>query len=149
MHYVHLGIMTGLMFFAMYAFMYAMVDRFENVFPNINQAYMAGLMTAPMLIIELLVMGMMYPNKTLNAAIIGGSVVLLGLCWFAIRGQTAVGNVQFIKSMIPHHSGAILMCGKADLTDAKLKALCGRIIKSQREEIDEMKAILAEVQSKS
>ena len=149
MHYMHLGIMTVLMFVAMYAFMYAMVDRFENVFPNINQAYMAGLMTAPMLIIELLVMGMMYPNKILNYAIIGASAVALTLCWFAIRSQIAVGNLQFIKSMIPHHSGAILMCGKADLTDTKLKALCGRIIKGQQEEIDEMKSILANLQNKS
>lgn len=145
MHYIHLGIMTVFMFIAMYALMYAMVDRFADVYPNINQAYMAGLMTAPMLIIELIVMGMMYPNKLLNYTIIAASAVLLALSWFAIRGQTAVGNVQFVKSMIPHHSGALLMCGNANLTDAKLKALCVRIIKGQQEEIDEMKLILAEL----
>jgi uncharacterized protein (DUF305 family) len=149
MHYMLLALMAALSFAAMYALMYAMVDRFADVYPSINQTYMAGLMTAPMVIIELIVMSMMYPSKAVNAAIIGVSIVVGALCWFAIRNQAAVGNVQFIKSMIPHHSGAILMCGKADLTDAKLKALCSRIIKGQQDEIDEMKAILGSLQSKS
>jgi uncharacterized protein (DUF305 family) len=44
--------------------------------------------------------------------------------------------------MIPHHAGAILMCEQASLYDAEIKDLCGRIINSQQEEIDQMKAIL-------
>jgi hypothetical protein len=40
-----------------------MVDRFANVYPNLNQFYMAGLMAAPMVLIELALMGHMYPNK--------------------------------------------------------------------------------------
>ena len=39
--------MTVLSFIAMYALMYAMVDSFESVYANLNQVYMAGLMTAP------------------------------------------------------------------------------------------------------
>ncbi|MGD6497686.1 DUF305 domain-containing protein, partial [Xanthomonas citri pv. citri] len=56
-HYGRLLAMVVLSFLAMYALMYAMVDRWANVFGNINQFYMAGLMAAPMLIIELLLMG--------------------------------------------------------------------------------------------
>jgi uncharacterized protein (DUF305 family) len=44
--------------------------------------------------------------------------------------------------MIPHHSGAILMCEEASIRDPEVVALCGRIIKSQSTEIDEMEAIL-------
>ena len=40
----------------MYALMYAMVNTFANVYATVNQAYMAGLMTAPMVVIELVVM---------------------------------------------------------------------------------------------
>jgi uncharacterized protein (DUF305 family) len=44
--------------------------------------------------------------------------------------------------MIPHHSGAVLMCSKAEIRDAEIKQLCGNIIRSQTQEIDQMKAIL-------
>jgi hypothetical protein len=59
-HYVHLLIMTVLSFVSMYVLMYAMVDRLANIYPNFNQLYMAGLMTAPMVLIEMAVMGAMY-----------------------------------------------------------------------------------------
>jgi hypothetical protein len=52
-HYGRLAIMIVLSWIAMYAFMYAMVNAFSNVFHNINQVYMAGLMAAAMVIIEL------------------------------------------------------------------------------------------------
>ena len=59
-HYQKLLIMAVLSFISMYILMYAMVDRVANVFPNINQFYMAGLMAMPMLIIEVLSMSAMY-----------------------------------------------------------------------------------------
>ena len=60
----------------------------------------------------------------------------------AIRTQAGVGDEQFLKSMIPHHAGAILMCGKADVTSPDIRKLCRHIIQSQQQEIDEMKAML-------
>src|SRR5688500_18019027 len=76
-HYNQLLIMAGLSFISMFILMYAMVDVFSNVFVNINQFYMAGLMTAPMILIEMAVMGAMYMDKKLNAIIIAVSSVLL------------------------------------------------------------------------
>lgn len=142
-HYVHLAIMTGLSFIAMFVLMYAMVDRFANVYPNLNQAYMAGLMAAPMVLIEIAVMRGMYKDRRINIIFIAAALVLLFLFFAGIRLQTAVGNEQFIKSMIPHHSGAILMCERAPITDDELKKLCGEIIQGQQKEIDQMKAILS------
>jgi len=144
-HYGHLLIMTGLSFIAMFILMYAMVDRISNVYPNINQFYMAGLMAAPMVVIELAVMHAMYPDKRMNMMIGGGALVLLVLFFLGIRAQTSVGDVQFIKSMIPHHSGAILMCDRASITDAELKKLCAGIVKGQQQEIDQLKGVLARI----
>lgn len=141
--YGHLLLMTVLSYFAMFALMYAMVDRFSNIYPNLNQAYMAGLMAAPMVIIELVVMRAMYPNMKFNVTIIGVALLALVLSFIGIRMQTAVGDIQFVKSMIPHHSGAILMCDQATIADAELKKLCDGIAKGQQQEIDQMKAILA------
>jgi uncharacterized protein (DUF305 family) len=142
MHYRHLGVMLLLSFVAMYVLMYAMVDRFANVYNNINQAYMAGLMTAPMLVIELLVMRAMYPDKKLNALLLGAGVALGVVCWVLIRQQAAVGDQQFLRSMIPHHAGAVLMCENNHLRDPELQALCGRILASQQAEIELMKGKL-------
>jgi hypothetical protein len=142
-HYGHLAIMTALSFIAMFILMYAMVDRIANVYPNLNQFYMAGLMAAPMVIIELFVMRTMYPDMRMNVIFGGVAFAALLIFFFGIRAQTAVGDVQFVKSMIPHHSGAILMCDRATITDAELKKLCGEIVKGQQEEIDQMKTILA------
>jgi uncharacterized protein (DUF305 family) len=147
MHYMHLAIMTALSFIAMYIFMYAMVDRLGYVYANINQAYMAALMAAPMTLIEVIVMRMMYPNRTLNYAIMGAAVLVGVLAFAAIRYQTGVGDRQFVRSMIPHHSGAILMCREAPIQDAELKKLCGEIIEGQQREIDQMQAILARLNS--
>jgi hypothetical protein len=75
-HYRHLAIMTAMSFIAMYALMYAMVDRFANVFNNLNQAFMAGLMAAPMVLIELGVMRAMYQNRRLNTMFAAAAVIV-------------------------------------------------------------------------
>ncbi len=143
--YVRLLIMAVLSFMSMYALMYAMVDRFANVVPNFNQFYMAGLMASPMIIIELLLMGAMYPNKKWNALIVIASVIALILFWVCIRKQVAISDKQFLKSMIPHHAGAILMCEEASIKDPEIKELCKEITSGQRREIDQMKAKLNEL----
>src|SRR5947208_10135663 len=103
MHYRRLLLMAVLSYIAMFVLMYAMVDSFANVYVNVNQFYMAGLIAAPMVIIEIALMRAMYPNKTANAGISAASVILLILCWVLTRKQAAVGDKQFLRSMIPHH----------------------------------------------
>jgi hypothetical protein len=142
--YGRFGVMLLLSFLAMYFLMYSMVDGFSSVYSNINQVYMAGLMAAPMATFELLVMRSMYPDKRLNGILLLLSVLSTVFFFFGIRIQYAVGDHQFLRSMIPHHSGAILMCDEAKLTNQKIKDLCRNIVASQKKEIDEMKALLAE-----
>jgi uncharacterized protein (DUF305 family) len=145
-HYGRFAVMMAVSFAAMYALMYAMVDVFENVLPNNNQLYMAGLMTAAMAIIELALMGGMYPNKKWNVGILAISALALAAFWFAIRQQAAVSDRQFLKSMIPHHAGAILMCDTAPIRDAEIQRLCAGIVSSQQAEIAQMKAKLQQLE---
>ena len=143
--YMKFALMILLSFIAMYILMYAMVDNFSNVFPNVNQFYMAGLMTMPMVILELIIMGGMYMKKKLNIAIIIiGCVLGLGF-YMGIREQVSVGDRQFLRSMIPHHAAAILMVEKASLTDPEIKKLAQGIISAQEKEIAQMKAKLNEM----
>lgn len=144
-HYGLLLLMTILSFISMYIFMYSMVDQFSNVYANLNQVYMAGVMTAPMVIIELILMRAMYHNKKWNAIIIAISLFALIGFWSLIRQQTAIADKQFLRSMIPHHAGAILMCEKAPVQDPEIKELCQSIISSQQSEIAQMKTLLAKL----
>jgi len=140
-------LMTLLHFLAMYVLMYAMVYKFVDVYPNLNQLYMAGIMTVPMIILEILFMGVMYKNST-KKILICISFSIFILFFIFIRKQTAIDNKQFLKSMIPHHSGAILMCNKASFDDIEIKQLCQKIIPSQQSEIDKMKQILERLDKK-
>jgi len=140
--YNTLIIMAVLSFLSMYALMYAMVDQLANVIPNINQFYMAGLMTMPMIVFEVVLMRSMYTNKKLNTLIITIGMIALITFFLFIRQQSFVSDRQFLKSMIPHHASAILMCENADLQDLEIRELCVSIVSSQQQEIDQMKAKL-------
>ncbi len=141
-HYGRLVLMVAASFVAMYLLMYAMVDRFDNVFNNVNQVYMAGLMASAMVPIELALMSTMYPDRKKNAIALALSVVTLAACGLLIRSQIAVGDQQFLRSMIPHHGAAVLMCNEARVQDARIVDLCRRILANQQAEIGEMKSYL-------
>lgn len=143
--YKKLAIMIVLSFIAMYILMYAMVDTLANVVPNVNQFYMAGLMTMPMLIIELLVMGSMYMKKKLNIVLLCTGFAGIVIFFLCIHQQAGVKDKQFLKSMIPHHAAAVLMVEKASLTDPEIKELANKIITSQQAEIQQMKNKLKEL----
>lgn len=141
-HYLLIPIMAILSFVSMYILMYSMVNTFDNLYNNLNQVYMAALMTAPMVIFEIILMRSMFKNKKWNFTIIVVCIALSIASFALIREQIAINDEQFIASMIPHHSSAILMCEKAGIQDPELKALCEKIISSQQAEIDQMKEIL-------
>ncbi len=147
MHYKHLLIMTVLSFVSMYVFMYSMVNSFANIYSSLNQVYMAAVMTAPMVIIEIFVMRGMYQNKKKNVSILILSAVALIVFFTFIRQQTAITDKQFLRSMIPHHAGAILMCEETPAQSQTIKDLCKNIISSQQAEIEQMKTLLDDLKN--
>jgi hypothetical protein len=142
--YVMLLVSLALSFAVMFLLMYAMADRWEHVYFNLSNVYMTGLMAGSMLPIMLLTMPGMFKNKKLNAALWAGGVVVLAGCWFLLRSEAGVGDRQFMRAMIPHHSAAIQMARESSITDPRVKKLTEEIISSQEREIAEMKALLAE-----
>lgn len=142
MKYINLLFMVVLSFISMYILMYMMVDSYANVYSNLNQLYMVGVMAIPMVIIELFLMRSMYTNKKLNVLIIAISAIIFISLIIFIRKQTAISDKEFLKSMIPHHAGALLMCKNASLKDPEIKEFCKNITLGQQSEIDFMKAKL-------
>ncbi|KKB13188.1 hypothetical protein VE25_03680 [Devosia geojensis] len=127
----------------MYFVMFAMIDGPGDFRHNLNMGYMALMMAAPMGVLMLALMGEMYTNARLNIGLYIAFVAVFAAAFAATRLQTLIGDEQLLRAMIPHHSGAILMCREAQLTDPEIVALCEEIIEAQREEIAQMNAILA------
>jgi len=144
-HYLMLALNLGLSLVVMYVAMFAMIFSWGEFIQNINFLYMALVMWAPMAIIMLLTMRSMYTNARLNLVLHLTFVAVFVLALLGIRDQSLVGDRQFVASMIPHHSGALLMCKEAALRDPELRDLCygpDGIMASQTKEIEQMKAIL-------
>ena len=140
--YMMLAVNLGLSLLVMYVAMFAMIWSWGEFIQNVNFFYMALVMWAPMGAIMLATMGGMYRNRKLNAALYVAFAAILVLSLVGIRQQSLVGDDQFLRSMIPHHSGAILMCEEAKLTDPEIRQLCGEIIQAQKDEISQMKRIM-------
>ena len=141
--YRRLAVSLTLSYVVMFAVMFARVDRFDNVLLGLNQAYMAALMVAPMLLIMLATMRSMFGHATLNRVLALAGIAATVVFWLLIRYQAGVDDRQMMRSMIPHHAGAILVCGRASLSDPPVQQLCRGIIESQEREIREMKELLA------
>ena len=135
---LNLIISAVIMYFVMFTMIYGLSDFYNNL----NMAYMAIMMAAPMGMLMLVMMGSMYNDRRLNLVLLGGFALLFALAFWGMRAQVLVGDRQFLRAMIPHHSGAVLMCERASLKDPEIKQLCSQIIVSQKEEIAKMKAIL-------
>jgi len=144
MKYKNLILMYLGSFIAMFITMYAMVAEWSHVYININKIYIALLMVAAMGIVNVLVMSKMYGSKSLRWTLFGASVIATVFITGIIRTQGFVGNQSFLRSMIPHHSSAILMCEQATITDTDIQELCEQIVHTQKEEIQIMKTMLSE-----
>lgn len=129
-------------FIVMYGVMFLNVDEASHIYLSTTRTYMALLMVLPMAVLMIVMMGSMYPNKALNGAIILVSIVLFGIILAGLRTQTPIGDKQYMKAMIPHHSSAIMTSRNANITDPEVKKLSEQIIRSQEEEIATMKKIL-------
>lgn len=140
--YLALAVELVIDFVIMYLVMYTMIATLDHFRFNLNNVYMTLMMVAPMAVVMLVAMRSMFPSRRANGLIIGAAVLVFVASFAAMRTQAAVGDREFLRSMIPHHSGAILMCREAAITNPEIVALCEQIIESQQREIAQMTAIL-------
>jgi uncharacterized protein (DUF305 family) len=140
--YAHLAVELAIDFVIMYLVMYTMIATLDDFRLNLNNVYMTLMMVAPMAVVMLAAMRSMFPSRRVNLFVVAVAVLAFTASFAAMRTQAAVGDREFLRSMIPHHSGAILMCREAAITDPEIVALCRQIVESQQKEIAQMNAIL-------
>ncbi len=141
-HYARLALELAIDFVLMYLVMYTMIATARHFRFNVNNLYMTLMMIAPMAIVMLVSMRSMFPSRRANATIIAAALAVFAGSFVAMRSQAGVNDKEFLRAMIPHHSGAILMCEEARITDPEIKALCGEIVRSQTREIAQMETLL-------
>lgn len=146
MHYQTFFVTLLISFVIMYAVMFLNMDSTGHYHTSLTRIYMALLMVAPMAVVMLLMMGKMYPSKSLNRGIIAGSIILFSMVLAALRTQTPIGDLQYMKAMIPHHSSAVMVSRHANLQDAEVRKLADSIIASQEREIAQMEAMIKRLQ---
>ena len=138
MSYGKFWMMMVISFLVMYIVMFLNMDKIDHYHTSLTRIYMALLMVTPMAVVMMLMMGRMYPNKKANTVIIMSSALLFVLVLAGLRTQTPIGDVQYMKAMIPHHSSAIMVSKQATIKDPEVKKLSEQIIASQEKEIAEM-----------
>jgi hypothetical protein len=134
---------TAVMFGLMYVNVYAL----GHIEFSQTRFWMAFVMGAAMALIMLGWMWSMYKSRTVNLAIIGGSVVVFAVALWLVRSQATVDDVSYMKAMIPHHSIAILASERAHIKDPEVRKLADGIIDAQVREITEMKRLIARLEA--
>ena len=137
--------MIGVSTFVMFFLMYQLVYSFNHALFSVNRLVASLVMGCVMTIIMLGFMWPMYKGTgikiaVLITAIVGGIVLL-----FVNRSQAVIGDVNFMSSMIPHHSIAINNSTRASISDPRVRKLADQIIESQVREIEVMKLLLEDI----
>ena len=146
--YARFAAMIAVSTVTMFGLMYLNTYQLDHVQFSETRSYMALVMGATMAVIMLAFMRHMYPRRRVNIAIFLGSAAVFALALWLVRSQTTVEDVSYMKAMIPHHSIAILTSERARISDPRVRKLADQIIESQRKEILEMKALIAELEQK-
>lgn len=135
---------TVIMFFLMYQLVYAA----EHATFSLNRLLSALIMGAVMTVVMLGFMWKMYQGQGAKVAVLVIAVLAAVGLLAVNRSQAWVGDVAFMKAMIPHHSIAINNARKASISDPRVRELADKIITSQVREIAEMKALIRDIDAK-
>lgn len=146
--YLKFALIMAVSFIIMYLIMFLNVAEFSHVFNSITRFYMTTLMIASMSISMLLFMWDMYPNRKINIRIIAFSAVCFFGTLYLLRTQTPIGDIQYMKAMIPHHSSAIMTSSNVEFKDAEVKKLAEEIIIAQEKEIKQMNEMINRLERK-
>ena len=130
----------------MFGLMYLNTYALSHVEFSQTRLWMAVVMGATMGIVMLGFMWSMYKDAKRNVAILAGCAVAFAGALWLVRSQETVGDVAYMKAMIPHHSIAIMTSERASLKDPRVRELAQAIIVAQRREIAEMKYLIQDIE---
>jgi uncharacterized membrane protein len=141
-HYARFGLVLGISLVLMFLLSLSMIREAGHFQLSLGNFYLSLLMVSTMGVVMLLVMWKMFDNRRLNLLLLAAFAAVFIGAFVLGRNGAFIGDGAFLRSMIPHHSRAILLCQEATLTDAQVITLCEQIVEAQRREIAQMEALL-------
>ena len=147
MSYRRFAAMIATSTLVMFGLMYLNTYAIEHVAFSQTRAWMALLMGATMAVVMLGFMWGMYKNNRANIAIVVGAVAVFAGALTLVRSQATVGDVSYMKAMIPHHSIAVMTSERATIRDPEVRRLADEIIEAQVREIAEMERHIARLEA--
>jgi hypothetical protein len=147
MSYARFGWMILASTLVMFGLMYLNTYAASHLWFSETRAYMALIMGASMAVVMLVFMLKHCPKPRVNLAILAGAVLAFASSLWLVRSQSTVEDISWMKAMIPHHSIAILTSERATLRDPRVRQLADDIIATQRREIDEMEALIRDLEA--
>lgn len=145
--YARFGWMILASTLVMFGLMYLNTYELAHVHFSQTRAWMALVMGAAMAIVMLAFMRAMYESKQANTAIFVGAALAFAAALWLVRSQATVDDVSYMRAMIPHHSIAIMTSERANIADARVRKLADGIAATQRREIAEMEALIADIEA--
>src|SRR5574338_350171 len=136
-----IGMSTLIMFFLMYQLVYSLDDAMLSI----NRIIASLIMGCVMTIVMLAFMWPMYNGVKTKAFVLVVAALATLILLSVNRSQALIGDVNFMKSMIPHHSIAVNNARKASISDPRVRRLADGIIESQVLEIAEMKLLIDDI----
>ena len=130
----------------MFGLMYLNTYAADHAWFSQTRLFMTLIMAGAMALVMLFFMRQMYKDARANTGIVLASLALMGAGLWLVRSQATVGDVAWMKAMIPHHSIAILTSSRADLRDPRVRELANSIIETQRREIAQMEALIEDLE---
>lgn len=146
MSYLRFAAMIAASTVIMYGLMYLNTYAVDHVWFSQTRLWMTLIMGGAMAVIMLAFMWTMYRNRRLNVAIMIGAAAIFAASLWLVRSQQTVGDVAYMKAMIPHHSIAIMTSGRAKIRDPRVRQLADGILNTQVREIAEMERLIADIE---
>jgi hypothetical protein len=144
--YLRFGAMILTSMVLMYFVMFVGSWELSHVRFSQSRVFMALTMGGTMGLVMLGWMLNMYKSAKGNIAIVAVSLLLLVGGIVLDRTQATVGDVSFMRAMIPHHSLAITRSERFGVDDLRVCELAVEISEAQRREILEMDWLIDDIQ---
>lgn len=143
--YLRFGAMILTSMVLMYFVMFVGSWELGHVRFSQSRIFMAVTMGGVMGLVMLAWMLNMYKSVKGNIAIVVVSLLLIAGGSYLDRSQTTVGDVSFMRAMIPHHSLAITRSERFEVDDVRVCELAVEISEAQRREILEMDWLIDDI----
>jgi hypothetical protein len=131
----------------MFLLMYQLVYEPAHLTFSVNRLVASLVMGSVMAVLMLGFMWSMYEPRGVKVAVLVVGALSTTALLYINRSQMLIGDVEFMQSMIPHHSIAINNARKSEISDPRVRELANQIISSQVREIREMQLLLEDIEA--